>query len=367
MLDQLWTSILDLLSQFVIPDWGALIGLLPVGLLVLIMAVLVRTFLGLVRAPMPRRGMRRVAPRTPPGIHMPGPSFAPFFAAFGTFLLFLGLVFGGLVLALGALALGLTLLYWLGEGLRLYDRDVEPTVTTLPVVVSDGPPPGVHMPGPSYRPFLGAFGVFLLMLGLVFGGPLLLVGFVALAWTLIGWLPDAGGEYAKTVEADATGHLENIPPPRSPRRMLTVLGVLVVAAAVIQSGVFTAGPANGGTGATPSGATPSGSGGAGGSGSAAPPPSGPAADVQVEAKGVTFVTKSWTGPAGKPFTIAFANEDAGTPHDIALIDAGGTQVFKGDTFPGVDTRVYNVPALDAGTYKFVCTIHANMTGEATLQ
>ena len=36
---------------------------------------------------------------------MPGPSFAPIFAAVGAFLLFLGLVFGGLILYLGAIAL----------------------------------------------------------------------------------------------------------------------------------------------------------------------------------------------------------------------------------------------------------------------
>jgi plastocyanin len=369
MLERLWTAILELLSQFVIPDWGVLIGLLPVGLFILIVVVLLRTIRMLRSAPPARRGLQRVPPRTPATVHMPGPSFAPFFAAFGVFLLFLGLVFGGTILLLGAIALVLTLLYWLAEGLRVYDHDVEPTATVLPAVVSDGPPPGVHMPGPSYRPFLGAFGVFLLMLGLVFGGPLLFVGVIALAWTLLGWLTDARQEYVKTVQAEQTGHLENIPPPRSPRRTLTVLGVLVVAAAVIQSGVFNAGEANGGT----AGASPSAAPAAGGGGSAAPPASGgppasvPPADVNVVAKGIAFVTTSWTGPAGKAFTIAFDNEDAGTPHNLALIDSTGQQVFKGEPFNGVAIKVYDVPALDAGTYKFVCTIHANMTGEATLQ
>jgi plastocyanin len=192
---------------------------------------------------------------------------------------------------------------------------------------------------------------------------------VALAWTLIGWLTDARQEYVKTVQADQTGHLENIPPPRSPRRMLTTLGVLVVAAAVIQSGALTGGEANGGTGST----TPSAAPAPGGGGSAAPPPSGapppsaPAADVDVVAKGIAFVTTTWTGPAGKAFTIAYDNEDAGTPHDLALMDSSGKQVFKGEPFNGVAIKVYDVPALAAGTYKFVCTIHANMTGEATLQ
>ena len=58
---------------------------------------------------------------------MPGPSFAPIFAAVGAFLLFLGVVFGGLTLLLGAIALAIGLLYWLRESTALYERDVERT------------------------------------------------------------------------------------------------------------------------------------------------------------------------------------------------------------------------------------------------
>ena len=47
---------------------------------------------------------------------MPGPSFAPIFAGVGLFLVMLGLVFGGLTLVLGIIALVLTLLYWLRRG-----------------------------------------------------------------------------------------------------------------------------------------------------------------------------------------------------------------------------------------------------------
>ena len=107
---------------------------------------------------------------------MPGPSFAPIFAAFGAFLLFLGLVFGGIALILGAIALVLTLLYWLAEGLRIYDHDIAPTATVLPGRHHAGPPPGVHVPGPSWRPIVGALGTALLFLGLVFGEWLLAAG-----------------------------------------------------------------------------------------------------------------------------------------------------------------------------------------------
>ena len=72
----------------------------------------------------------------------------------------LGLVFGGITSVLGVIALVLTLLYWLAEGMRIYDHDIGPTTTVPAVDVHDGPPPGVHMPGPSWRPFLVAFGLF---------------------------------------------------------------------------------------------------------------------------------------------------------------------------------------------------------------
>jgi plastocyanin len=378
MLQQIWNGFLDLTSQLVIPDWGQLVALaLPVGTTVLVLLGLMRTIQRVMTTPPARRGKQRITPATPAGLHMPGPSFAPIFAAIGTFLLVLGLVFGGLALVLGAIALVLTLLYWLAEGLRIYDHDIAPTATVLPAVVHDGPPPGVHMPGPSWRPIVGALGTALLLLGLVFGEWLLAVGVIALILGLIGWLPDARKEYVKTVEADRTGHLENIPAPRPPARQLTFLAILVIGAVVLQSGIFSKGSANGeaagASGAPPPAGSgqPAASGGSTGSGSpagsGAPGQGGQAADVTVEAKGIAFTQTSWTGPAGKPFTIAFSNQDPGTPHDIELKNPSGAVVFKGDIFSGVDTRLYQVPALPAGGYTFSCVVHPNMTGTATLQ
>jgi len=371
MLEGLWNSILEVLSQLVIPDWGVLVSLaLPVGTVVLVAIGLVWILRRLMTAPPARRGVQRAAPRTPAGLHMPGPSWAPVFAAVGTFLLFLGLVFGGVILVLGLTALVLTLLYWLGEGLHLYDRDIESTRTFVPSREDATPPPGVHMPGPSFRPFLGALGTALLFLGLVFGDWLLVVGLIALVAGLIGWLADARREYVKAVEADRTGHLESLPPPRTPTRLFTTLAVLIVVAVVLQSGVLTTGSATGdepgasggppASGAAPSGAPPSGE----------PPGSGDppaAADVTVEALGIAFVQTTWSGPADTPFTIEFNNSDAGVPHNIALIDSSGAEAWKGDIFNGVETRVYEVPSLPAGVYTFMCSVHPNMTGTATLQ
>jgi plastocyanin len=373
MLERIWTSILELMAQVVTPDWGVLIALLlPVGTFVLVIVVLLRLFLGLAKAPPARRGKGYATRRTPPGIHLPGPSFAPIFAGVGLFLVMLGLVFGGVTLILGLLALALTLLYWLAEGLRLYDRDIGRTSPDLPVVVHDGPPPGVHMPGPSWRPFLGAFGVFALLLGLVFGGWLLAVGVIALVATLVGWLTDAVLEYRRAIEGERTGHIDNGPPPPTPRRLLTILTVLIVGAAVLQSGVFIASSAQGagapGASAPPGAAPPaSGPPASGPPGSGEPPPSTATGDVTIHAKGIAFVETTFTAPAGKPFTIAFVNEDPGTPHNVELKDSTGAVAYKGAIFSGVETKVYDVPALAAGTYPYVCSVHSNMTGTATLQ
>ena len=368
MLEEIWNGILELLTQFVIPDWGALIALLPVFVFVLIVVLLVWLFLRLFRAPKARRGKLRVEPRTPPGLHMPGPSFAPILASVGVFLLFLGVVFPGPILLLGAIAMGLTLLYWLTESTRIYDQDLGVrTATELPAVVREGPPPGVHLPGPSFRPFLGALGTGLLMLGLVFGGWLLAVGVIALIATLVGWLFDARKEYVKTVEADATGHLENIPAPRTPGLLLAVLTFLLIAGVALQAGWLPPRDVSGGEGAGASGAPPGGSGGPGEPGGSGAPPPGPTADVVVHAKDIKFAESSLTGPADRAFTLALVNDDPATPHNVEFLDGGGASVYKGEIFPGVETRVYDVPPLPAGTYTFLCTVHPSMTGSATLQ
>jgi len=364
MLDDLWNGFLELTAQFVIPDWGAVVGLLPILVLFLIVAVLSRVFLSLWRAQPARRGKARIQPLTPPDIHMPGPSFAPIIASIGAFMLLLGLVFGGLLLVVGAIGLIVGLLYWLREAMRVYEHDTGAATTSLPAVVHAGPPPGVHMPGPSYRPFLGALGAAMLMLGLVFGEWVLAVGVIALIATLLGWLVDARKEYVKTEEADTSGHLENIPAPRTPSLLIVGLGILLASAVLIQGGWVPPRQASGGQAATPSGG-PGASSEPGGS--AAPPSSGPVADVTITAQGIVFLEASVTAPADKPFTIAFDNEDNGTPHNVELLDGAGTSVYKGEVFNGIATKVYDVPALPAGAYTFLCTVHPSMTGSATLQ
>ena len=353
MLDDLWNGFLELTAQFVIPDWGAVIALLPILVIFLVVAILLWIFLKFFHQAPARRGKARIEPLTPAGIHMPGPSFAPIVASIGAFLLLLGLVFGGLLLVVGAIGLVAGLLYWLREAMRVYEHDTGAMTPGLPVVTHPGPPAGVHMPGPSYRPFLGALGVSMLMLGLVFGEWVLAVGVIALIVTLLGWLVDARKEYVKTAEADVTGHLENIPDPRTPSLLLVGLGILLVGAVAIQGGWV---PPRGASGVeAPVASAPT---------EGAP---APAADASLTAKGIAFLESSFTAPADTPFTLAFVNDDDGIPHNVELKDPSGGVAYLGEIFPGIATKIYDIPALPAGSYTFLCTVHPSMIGTATVQ
>ena len=158
------------------------------------------------------------------------------------------------------------------------------------------------MPGPSFRPILGALGVTMLMAGLVFGGWLLLAGVGALIATLVGWLFDAGREYRSTVEADQTGHLEAQPAPRTPSLLLSVLGVIFVAGILLQTGLLPPGSASGGAPSASGSPAPSGSGEPSGPppASGGPPASQPATgDVSLTAKGIAFVEGDHHGARGQ--------------------------------------------------------------------
>ena len=96
---------------------------------------------------------------------------------------------------------------------------------------------------------------------------------------------------------------------------------------------------------------------------------GASVTLNVMAQGTAFDTDSLEAPANTPFKIAFTNNDAGIPHNVAIHKDSptGPEVWKGEIFNGVATRTYDVPALPAGTYGFVCSVHANMTGTLTVK
>ena len=205
----LMKTLTDLLAPLVTPDWGALVGLIPGILAILFVVWFALTLRAFATAGPTRRAPPRIEPITPPELHMPGPPAALILVAFGAAALFGGLVIGGVALIGGVVILVATLALWGREAMRDYSH-LEAVQMTLPAVVRE-PPPGVHMPGPSIRPFMGALGVSALFGGLIAGGIVLVVSVLFLTWTLLGWLIDFRAEYAKTEEADRTGHLENIP------------------------------------------------------------------------------------------------------------------------------------------------------------
>ena len=127
------------------------------------------------------------------------------------------------------------------------------------------------------------------------------------------------------------------------KRLTLTLGLLALAATLAACSGASANPA------TP--AAPAGS------------PSGDA--VSVVAKDITFTTPAVSAPAGKAFTIAFDNQD-GAAHNVAISDASGTSVFKGEIVSAKKVD-YAVPALAAGTYTFICEVHPDMKGTITAQ
>lgn len=99
-------------------------------------------------------------------------------------------------------------------------------------------------------------------------------------------------------------------------------------------------------------------------GAATPAPSTDAETVTVVSKGSVFLPAQVNAPADEAFPLAFDNLD-NVPHNVALIDGDGVQVFSGRIFTGRQTVTETVPALAAGAYRMICAVHPDMTGTLT--
>ena len=126
------------------------------------------------------------------------------------------------------------------------------------------------------------------------------------------------------------------------RRLTLALGLVALAAILT---------ACAGTSAAEPTATPAGPAGA------------PAGDVTIVAKDIKFQQSQVSVKAGAPIAVIFTNQD-GAPHNIRISDAAGAEVFKGEIVSST-TVTYQVPALAAGTYTFICEIHPDMKGTIT--
>jgi plastocyanin len=118
-----------------------------------------------------------------------------------------------------------------------------------------------------------------------------------------------------------------------------------------------------------SGAVPSAA--ASGGASAAPSASGQTAGTTLEltAQGIAWDTKELSATAGQAFKLHFVNKDAGVPHDVEIRAADGSAKFTGQQLSDAGETTYDVPALAAGTYTYICTIHPipQMTGTLTVK
>ncbi len=89
----------------------------------------------------------------------------------------------------------------------------------------------------------------------------------------------------------------------------------------------------------------------------------------VRAKDLAFDVSTLNAPADTPFQIVFTNDDAGVPHNVAIHKDSptGVEVWRGQIITGTAKATYDVPALPAGSYAFVCSVHPNMIGTLTVQ
>ena len=172
---------------------------------------------------------------------------------------------------------------------------------------------------------------------------------------------------------------------RTIRPIVAILAMLVLAACTSAKPGWTYAPAPSATPipsvAASGSAAPSGSAAASASASApaasesapASEPAGSAstggAVLEIEAEGIAYKQSALTAAADHAVQDRLQEQRLGDPpqrRDPRGV-ADGAEKFKGEIFPGPGERTYDVPALPAGAYTFVCTVHPNMTGTLTVQ
>ncbi len=99
-----------------------------------------------------------------------------------------------------------------------------------------------------------------------------------------------------------------------------------------------------------------------------PPPTGGgecSTTIEIKANNTQFDIGEFEVPADTDFCIAFENQEA-IPHNVAIYD-GGEAIFTGDFVNEPGSITYNVPALPAGEFRFICDAHPQaMVGDVTV-
>lgn len=80
--------------------------------------------------------------------------------------------------------------------------------------------------------------------------------------------------------------------------------------------------------------------------------------AELTADDLAFDANVIQAPAGEAFTVSFTNNEA-VPHNFSVYVAeGGEEIVKGNVIDEGQTDEVDVPALEPGTYFFVCDVHA---------
>jgi plastocyanin len=88
--------------------------------------------------------------------------------------------------------------------------------------------------------------------------------------------------------------------------------------------------------------------------------SGP--EVALEASELSFGVSRLTAPADEPLTLRFSN-DSSVAHNVSIYSRDDEPLFTGEVFTGPRVIEYAIPALETGSYQFVCDVHPQqMTG-----
>lgn len=241
MIEELWTAILDIVAQVIIPVWNDLIQYLP---LLLVLAVL--GIIGLVAAMWwsnSRANASRVptpvpAGRKPEDMHLPGPSLWPFVGPVGLLLIVFSVALGPLdslvtmgILLVGAAIAVVGLVGWYLDAGREYVA-VEAGGHGAAHDASDvpswslTPPAGMHLPGPSAWPLLAPAGLVFLVSGLIFGPAMFIGGAIMAVIASIGWLLDARRELEDVEEHGHPSQADRNPEKAWPSRLIPIYFVV---------------------------------------------------------------------------------------------------------------------------------------------
>ena len=88
--------------------------------------------------------------------------------------------------------------------------------------------------------------------------------------------------------------------------------------------------------------------------------------VTISAAELAFDAGTIEATAGEAFTITLENADS-VPHNISIYtEEGGEEIVVGEIIDGGDSVDVEVPALEAGTYFFVCDLHTTMNGSVVV-